>query len=77
MTEFGLLSVIRRSAHPPPPPPQSPTEDEDEMFFCRLLPNMQTLSVAKRARVRFRVHQLVFEAEQEHEAELEAGTSAI
>ena len=37
MTEFGLLSVIRRSAHPPPPPPQSPTEDEDEIFFLQPL----------------------------------------
>ena len=70
--ERGLLSAVSQRQPPPPPP----TEDENEIFFRSLLPSMARLTLSRRARVRFRVHQLIFQEEQEQEAELEALATA-
>ena len=72
--EKNVLSAVGPilSMPQPPPPPQPPTpvvveEDEDQLFFRSLLPTMRLMSRAKRARVRFAIHKVIFEADQEEE----------
>ncbi|KAF4100125.1 transcription factor Adf-1-like [Onychostoma macrolepis] len=66
--EKGLLAAIEPltplTTLSRPPPPPAP-EDEDEMFFRSLLPSVHRLSVSRRARLRFEIHKLIFQAEQE------------
>ncbi|KAI9527329.1 hypothetical protein NQZ68_031466 [Dissostichus eleginoides] len=50
---------------PPPPPPVVVEDDEDLLFFKSLLPTMILMSRAKRLRVRFAIHKVVLDADQE------------
>ncbi|XP_033999515.1 protein outspread-like [Trematomus bernacchii] len=67
--EQSLLSAVGPIlAMPPPPPPPPPVvveEEEDLLFFRSLLPTMRLMSRAKRLRVRFAIHKVVLEADQE------------
>ncbi|KAI9517037.1 hypothetical protein NQZ68_008291, partial [Dissostichus eleginoides] len=73
--EKSLLSavgpILSMPPLPPQPQPQPPppvvVEDEDQLFFRSLLPTMRLMSRAKRASVRFALHKVIFEADQEEE----------
>ncbi|KAI9514419.1 hypothetical protein NQZ68_033537 [Dissostichus eleginoides] len=65
--EQSLLSAVSPilAMPPPPPPPVVVEDDEDLLFFKSLLPTMILMSRAKRLRVRFAIHKVVLDADQE------------
>lgn len=67
--EREMLSAIepltQMASLPRPPLPQTSPEDEDEMFFKSLSPSIRRLPLTRRARLRFEIHQLVYQAELE------------
>lgn len=68
--ERGLLAAIEpltqlTTLPRPTPPSPTPAADEDEIFFQSLLPSIHRVSVLRRARLHFEIHQLVFQTEQE------------
>ncbi|KAK0143112.1 Transcription factor Adf-1 [Merluccius polli] len=71
--ERGLLAVMEPLAvlasQPQPRPQQQPQPqpqwDEDEVFFRALMPAMRRLSIPRRARLHYEIHQLVYRAEME------------
>ncbi|KAL0146665.1 hypothetical protein M9458_058005 [Cirrhinus mrigala] len=67
--EREMLSAIepltQMASLPRPPLPQTSPEDEDEIFFKSLLPSIRRLPLTRRGRLRFEIHQLVYQAELE------------
>ena len=54
----------------PTPTPRQPAttaavEDEDKLFFQSLLPDLKRLTQAKKANVKFRMHQFIYEARED------------
>ncbi|KAK0146185.1 hypothetical protein N1851_014502 [Merluccius polli] len=46
----------------PQPATTAAVEDEDDLFFLSLLPDLKRLPKAKKANVKFRIHQIIYEA---------------
>ncbi|CAL8313067.1 unnamed protein product [Merluccius merluccius] len=65
--ELGLLAVMEPLAVLASQPQQQPQPqwDEDEIFFRALMPAMRRLSIPRKARLHYEIHQLVYRAEME------------
>ncbi|KAK0134395.1 hypothetical protein N1851_030052 [Merluccius polli] len=63
--ERGLLAVMEPLAALASQPQPQPPWDEEEVFFRGLIPAMRRLSIPRRARVHYQIHQLVYRAEME------------
>ncbi|CAL8263505.1 unnamed protein product [Merluccius merluccius] len=69
--ERGLLAVMEPLAvlasqpRPQQQPQPQPQWDEDDVFFRALMPAMRRLSIHRRARLHYEIHQLVYRAEME------------
>ena len=49
----------------PQPAATAVVDDEDELFFRSLLPDLKKLTEAKKAYVKFKIHQLIYEARED------------
>ncbi|KAK0142609.1 Transcription factor Adf-1 [Merluccius polli] len=60
MFEERMIDMLETPT--PQPATTAAVEDEDALFFRSLLPDLKRLPKAKKAQVKFRIHQIIYEA---------------